>query len=132
MRILPLTLSVAAVAVSAVAASAEVRTRDDGKGHVGEVAGLADASDCQPFEFGGTVVKRDFANDALTLTGIVIEAADGTKEFFNITIPKDLNMALKGNVYVGLQQLTRLGRKATGRAFACGAAGRALMLDAIR
>jgi hypothetical protein len=119
-------------AVSAGAVSAEVRIHDDGKGQVIEVAGLADASDCHPFEFGGTIVKRDFADDALTLTGIVIEANDGTREFFNIEIPKSIDMALKGNVYVGLQRLTQIGRKANGRAFACGAAGRVQILDALK
>jgi hypothetical protein len=77
-------------------------------------------------------VKRDFAPDAVKLTGIVLEAPDGTREFINVSVPDDLNMALRGNVFRGLQALTRTGRKVSGRAFACGAAGRVQNLDAIR
>jgi hypothetical protein len=121
-----------ALALSITVATAEVRTREDAKGRTVEIIGLADPTDCHPLDFGGTIVKREFAPDALTLTGIVIEVSDGTREFINVEIPKELNMALRGNVYRGLQQLTRIGRKANGRAFACGVAGRVQTLDAIR
>ena len=129
MRTIALALLLATIAMSA---SAEVKTREDAKGRPLEVVGLADPTNCNPFDFDGTIVKRDFAPDAVKLIGIVVEASDGTREFINVSIPEDLNMALRGNVYRALQVLTRTGRRVSGRTFACGAAGRVQDLDAIR
>ena len=97
-----------------------------------DLAGLADSDGCQPFNFRGTVVQREFDKGAVTLTGIVIEDADGSRDFINVAIPDGLDMAVRGDVYRGLQILTRKGRKVSGRAFACGAAGRVQFLDSIR
>ena len=114
----------------ATSASAQVSTREIGQPL--EVAGLADPAGCHPFNFIGTIVKREFADDAVRLTEIVVETADCSREFINVSVPDDLNMALKGKVAHGLQVLSRTGRKVTGKAFACGAAGRVYYLDEIR
>jgi hypothetical protein len=98
-----------------------------------EVRGLAQDSSCHPFEFNGIVVKRSFGNDGLTLTGIVIEQSDGTRSFINVDpVSAYLGMALKYSLIQATQLLTRTGRKVKGRALACGAAGRVLMLDSIK
>ena len=129
MRAIQLIVLFASFATSTFAA---VTTREDANGEPIEVVGLADPTGCHPFDFAGTVVERAYAKDAVMLTGIVVEAADGSKQFINVSVPDDLDIALRGNVYHGLEVLTRTGRRVTGKAFACGAAGRVQHLDAIR
>ena len=66
------------------------------------------------------------------LRSFIIEADEGSRDYVNVGVPKDLNMALLGNVARGLQTLTRIGRHAFGRTYRCGAAGRILYLDEVR
>jgi hypothetical protein len=81
---------------------------------------------------GAWIVKRDFADDAIKLTGITVENSDGTRMFINVEIPSDLNMTTLRNVIDGLQRLTKVGRYAKGRIYACGAAGRFLTLHELK
>jgi hypothetical protein len=126
-------LALAIVAIQS-SAFAEPRTRENAKGITIEVLNInsAPGDPCNPGEFEGVIVKREFADDAVTLSGITVEHEDGTREIINVEVPSDMNMALRGRVFDGLQRLSKVGRHATGRLFYCGAAGRFLQLDAIR
>ena len=115
-------------------AHAELRINQDGKGQVISISGLYDSPEgCHTSQSNGMIVKREFKEDALTLSGIVLEASDGTRAFMNVDVETDkLNMAAKGNLLRGLQLLTFVGRKVSVTAYACGAAGRTFFLDAIK
>jgi hypothetical protein len=78
------------------------------------------------------VVKRQFADDAITVTGFVVEHSDGTREFVNVEVAEDLSMAARGAVITGLQRLLREGRIVHGVVILCGAAGRVEMLKEIK
>jgi hypothetical protein len=112
----------------------EPRTKQNSKGETIEVSNLEESPGhpCLPSTFAGRVVKRDFAEDAIKLTGITIENRDGTRIFINVEIPSNLSMATLGNVVDGLQRLTKVGRYAKGSVYACGMAGRVLTLDEIK
>jgi hypothetical protein len=114
---------------------AEPKTRINSQGAtIIEVYDLEEnpGESCHLAEFDGRIVKRDFGDDAVSLKGITVEHDDGTREFINVEIPEGLNMALLGSVVDGLQRLSKVGRRARGRYFYCGAAGRVSYLDAIR
>ena len=136
-----LILATGGVLLGILTASAdEIRTSEgivihtDESRHALEISGLAYAETaCHPFEFTGTIVERGFGSDELIVTSVVIEAPNGTREVYKLNaIPSDLSMSTTVWLYQGLQQLTTTGRKAKGRAVACGTAGRSLVLDTIR
>jgi hypothetical protein len=92
------------------------------------------SSDCSPGgSLTGKIVHREFAKDGLSVTGFVIEAADGTRTFVNVDV--DLNnsdQVTRSWVMKGLQTLLVEGRSTEIGFRACGAAGRVLELDAAR
>jgi hypothetical protein len=96
-----------------------------------ELSGLYADQSCSPIDVKGRVVKRDFAGDALTITGFIVERSDGTRQFINVSIPSDLGMAARSMVDDGLQRLLKKGRDVRARALACGAAGRVLTLERV-
>ena len=112
----------------------EPKTKENAKGITIEVSDLEQnpGDPCHLDTFAGRVVKRDFADDAVTLTRITVENSDGVRTGINVEIPPDMNMALRGRVFDGLQRLSKVGRYATGRIYYCGAAGRFLFLDEIK
>jgi hypothetical protein len=118
----------------ASASHAEMQISQDGRGQVVSISGLYDDPEgCHIFRTDGLIVKREFKDDALTLSGVVLEASDGARSIVNVDIePGKLGMAAKGNLMHGLQLLTAVGRKASVAAYACGAAGRVFFLDAIK
>jgi len=77
-------------------------------------------------------VQREFANDAVSLKGFVVERADGTRKFVNVDIPDDLSMMARDAVFDGLQRLLQQGRLVRADAVACGAGGRVLSLDHLK
>jgi hypothetical protein len=115
-------------------ALAEPKTRENSQGTTVEVYNLEESpgDPCHLSEFDGRIAKRDFEDDAISLKGITVEYHDGTREFINVEIPAGLNMAILGRVVNGLQRLSKEGRRAQGRYFYCGAAGRVRYLDEIR
>jgi len=136
-----LILAIGGVLLGVLSAGAnEIKTHEgivihtDESQHVIEISGLAYAeTDCHPFDFTGTIIKREFGVDALVVANVVIEAPNGTRDVYNLNaIPGDLPMSTTVWLYQGLQQLTTTGREAKGRAVTCGAAGRFVVLDTIR
>jgi hypothetical protein len=88
---------------------------------------------CHRDSLTGKSVKREFAADALRLTGFVIEKRDGSREHINISIDVDrMNMNQRGWVLAGLQSLLREGRSISAVIVRCGASGHVSMLDEIR
>jgi hypothetical protein len=117
-------------------AVAEPRTFENSKGYTLSITQL-DAGDvsndmCKRDTFSGKVVARSFNDVGIELTGFTVESPNGARDFVNVTIPKDLNMALLGHVTQGLQMLTKIGRHVSGQTFRCGAAGRVVYLDGIK
>jgi hypothetical protein len=108
------------------------QTKQNSKGITVEVSGIEQQYDCHPGTFDGLIVKREFGHDGVTLNDIVVQNVDGTRSFINVSIPDDMSMALRGGVVDGLQRLSKVGRRARGRIYYCGAAGRVLNLEAIR
>jgi hypothetical protein len=113
------------------ASSASVQYKEVG-GRTKELSGLFTDKDCQPAPIQGKVVKRDFAENGVSLSGFVLEEKDGSRTFVNVAIPDDLDMVDLGYVTQGLQTLIREGRNIHGMVRACGAAGRVLTLESVR
>src|SRR5271154_2914124 len=122
------TRSIACFALAMLAmlsdAFGEPQTKENSKGITVNVSGLQKNMDdsCHPGTFDGLVVKRSFADDAVTLTGITLEFSDGVRTFINVDTPPDMNMALRSRVFDGLQRLSNVGRHVMGQFYACGAA----------
>ena len=99
----------------------------------GELSNLSDRTDCAPKQvIRGKVIRREFAIDALTLTGVVIEQVDGSREFVNIDIPDGLSMAELDLAHHGLLTLLKQGRLVRATVRLCGAGGRVMELDAVK
>ena len=109
----------------------QVQFQQNRAGHATELSSLYSDQSCSPIDVKGRVVKRDFADDALTITGFIVERSEGTRQIVNVSIPSDLGMAARSVVYDGLQRLLKEGRDVRARALACGAAGRVLMLERV-
>jgi hypothetical protein len=120
-----------AIIVATSQALGDVRVKQAG-GHTILVSGLYNDSSCTLKKFEGRIIKREFNADAETLSGVVIEHRDGTRDFINVSIPTDLDMATRSAVYDGLQRLTKIGRTVRGQMLACGAAGRVENVETIQ
>lgn len=120
--------------LAATAAQAEPRYEQNDKGQIISIVGLSDVHEgCHPAEISGVVVKREFAKDEITLSGVVVELPHGTRCFINVVaVPERLPMAQRSNLIAGLQILTKVGRAVSMLVDSCGAAGRTLLLDAIK
>ena len=83
---------------------------------------------CQPeihfIDFDGTVVKVDFADDGLTIKGIVLESEDGSRRYMNVDPVGFVNMVDSEWVTSGMHTLMHSNTHVLVSARACGAAGR--------
>lgn len=86
----------------------------------------------QGIPFSGTVVKREFDVDAVSVNGFVVEFQDGSRWGVNVEIPKGLSMTPRDIVSNGLQRLLREGRVVKGTVSRCGVAGHVLILQSVR
>jgi len=103
------------------------------KGEIIELTGLSNEPDCRPeAPVDGKVIKRQFADNGVVVTGFVLENTDGTREFVNVEVSEDLSMAARRIVIRGLQRLVGEGRTVHGRVKLCGAAGRVEVLEEIK
>lgn len=95
---------------------------------------LSDEEGCFPTRLTGRVVKRAFAKDEIMLKSVTIEQPSGERLLINIDGDKieRSDMASRTNAVRALQIMLREGSRVNLGAFACGAAGRVLMLDSIR
>jgi hypothetical protein len=134
MKSVMITLFVFSAALFPGGATADPQTRENAKGITIEVSGIGQNPEeaCQTGHFRGRIVKQDFAEDSVTLTAITVEDSDGLRQFINVEIPTDMTSALRGRVFNGLQRLSKVGRRASGQVYYCGAAGRFAYLNEIR
>jgi hypothetical protein len=88
---------------------------------------------CSAEKTTGRIAKREFAKDGLSLSGVVIEEADGSREYVNVGVELDKADAVtKSWMMRGLHTLLAEGRSVDADIVACGASGRMKMLNAIR
>ena len=124
-----------AVALFAIQSSAfgEPQVKQDSKGIPIEVSNLDQGGNvsCQRTEFLGQVAARDFAKNAMDLTGITLEDADGVRTFINVEVWPNLRGAFGANLASALQKLSKVGRNVAVQAYVCGT-GRVIVLDEIR
>ena len=113
-------------------AFSNVQIRQDAMHQTIGISGLsAYQAECGLMKFVGRVAKRMFADDALTITGFIIEHIDGTRTFINVDIPDSQDRFTRGAVFDGLQRLLREGRGVIGRVQVCGS-GPVLTLEQIQ
>lgn len=97
------------------------------------LSNLSSDRDCTNGQEAGKIIKREFSKDGLKMTGIVLEEPDGSRGFVNIDVSLDkLDNATRSWVVKGLQTLLAEGRSVKLSVKLCGAAGRVMMIDAIR
>ena len=88
------------------------------------------------FSLAGKIAKVNFDNQGLIVQNFVLEEDNGERSLINVDpISIDdpgMNMVSLGWIVQGLQTLLRPNLYIQGSAFACGAAGRVLLLDAIQ
>jgi len=102
------------------------------EGEIIELTGLYNEPECRLEALvDGKVIKRQFADNGVVVTGFVLENTDGTREFVNVQISEDLSMAARRIVIPGLQRLVREGRNVHGRVHVCGS-GRLEFLKEIK
>jgi hypothetical protein len=112
-------------------ATAEAHFKQNKLNHTVEKSGLYEDPTCSRQVVSGTVVKREFSNDAITVTGFIFERVDGTRQLVNVDVPSGLNRVSQEIVDDGLQRLLRVGRVIHGRALQCGVSGRIFVLEQI-
>jgi hypothetical protein len=106
---------------------------DQKQTRVVQMSSLSPGSDCHPAQLAGRVIKREFDNSALIVTGVVIEKRDGSREFVAIDLElENASMADREWLITGLQTLLREGKQVSLGVKLCGAASRAVVLDSIR
>jgi hypothetical protein len=121
-------------AASIMPASAEPRyTLNKAQTRVVALSGLSSGIDCHPFTDSGRVTEQSY--DGPRVIGFTVAEKDGSRSYINVD-PIDLNSA--GSMLAvswindGLQKMLRKGKTVAIRVFACGAAGRVLVLDSVR
>lgn len=128
-----MTVIAVALALSGAAWAADPEVRFNGTTPIAATS-LADADGCFPARLAGRVVKRTFAKDEIMLAGVTIEQPSGERTYINIDGDKidRSSMAARANAVRALQIMLREGARVQLGVFACGAAGRVMMLDSIR
>jgi hypothetical protein len=83
---------------AAGAAQRHVSIKQSDQGQVLELSNIVfdPDSSCVPFDDFGVVVKRNFADDAVSLKEIVIERDDGTRSLINVKSPVGLTVIEQG------------------------------------
>ena len=122
-----------AMLASGMAGAAPLETKFAGTTPIA-ISGLSDQGTCFPAKISGKVAKRVFDNSGVKLTAVVIEERSGERSDINIDAEKigAASAVDASNAFRGLQIILREGNRVSGQVFACGAAGRVLMLDTIR
>lgn len=134
MRAFLVSLALLAVGASPTIAGPSYRL-DAGRERVAEVSGLEDGSECvrAPRPLVGRIVRRSFDREGVLLAGVVVEDPTGQRTALNVAIgERDLSMVDRGYIVSGLQGLSKVGSPVRVLYTLCGAAGRVMMIDAIR
>ena len=127
-----LVLVAAVVAMSGAQAEPTFQL-DASSARVVSLSNLYDDPTCTPRRMRGKVVKRQFDDGAILVTGFVMENPDGSRDFVNVGVDtKNLSMNARGWIARGLQTLLAEGHVVDAVVKLCGAAGHILDLDAVR
>lgn len=129
MRLITIT---AAVALSGAAWAADPDVRFKGTTPIA-ATNLSDENGCHPTALIGRVIKRTFGADEIMMKSVTIEELNGERLLINVDDDKidRASMAARANAVRALQIMLREGSRVNLGVYACGAAGRVLMLDSI-
>lgn len=128
-----MTAVAAALVLSGVAWAADPEVRFNGTTPIA-ATNLSDENGCVPTGLTGRVVKRVFAADEIMVKSVTIEQPSGERILINVDDDK-INLAktaARADAVRALQIMLREGSRASFGVYACGVAGRVLMLDSIR
>ena len=92
-----------------------------------------DVTECWPQAIEGKIARREFADDGMTIIGVILESDDGQRKYINVDpIEKGkISRADLSWIISGLQKLTKEGRKIHGSVMLCGASGSLEYLDSL-
>jgi len=126
-----LCLITALVAAGIGIAQAEPAFQFDPAGNrVVSISNLSNDSTCDPRPFRGTVAKRQFDDDRVTVAGFILEFPDGSRQFIGIDLDtQGLTLNASGWVIRGLQTLLTQGDLVDVTVKSCD--GYLAMLDAV-
>ena len=126
-----LCLITALVAAGVVIAQAEPAFQfNSDSNRVVSISNLYKASMCDPRPFRGTVAKRQFDDDRVTVAGFILEVPDGSRHFIGIDLDtQGLTLNASGWVIRGLQTLLTQGNAVEVTVKSCD--GYFVMLDAV-
>jgi hypothetical protein len=97
------------------------------------VSNLYNDLTCAPRQFRGTVVKRQFEDDRVSVAGFVLELPDGSRDFINVDVDHTgLTLNASGWIIRGLQTLLAQGHVVDVTVKSCSVAGYTVSLDAVR
>jgi hypothetical protein len=97
------------------------------------ISNLYNDPTCDPRQFRGKVVKRQFEEDQVTVEGFVLEHPDGSRDFIGVNLDgKGLSLNTSGWIIRGLQTLLAEGHVVDVTVKFCGVSGHFVMLDAVR
>jgi len=126
-----LCLIIALIAAGVGIAQAEPAFQFDPAGNrVVSISNLSKGSACDPRPFRGTVAKRQFDDDRVTVAGFILEFPDGSRQFIGIDLNTEgLTLNASGWVIRGLQTLLTQGDVVDVTVKSCD--GYLAMLDAV-
>ncbi|GHE69966.1 hypothetical protein GCM10019059_32150 [Camelimonas fluminis] len=128
-----LAIGVGMALAAAAPALAEIKVDFSGKTPVA-ASGLSSQGTCIPVSLKGKVATRTFDKGGVAMQSVVIEERSGGRHFLNVDTAEiaEASMADRSNANRALQILLKDGANVRVKAFACGAAGRVLMLESVR
>lgn len=97
------------------------------------VSGLSERNGCYPHRMAGRVAARKFDESGVVLQSVTIEDGTGERTFINVdtNVIAQANAADRTNALRGLQIVLREGARVRLDVYACGAAGRVIMLESV-
>ena len=118
---------------SSMAQAAEIKVTYAGSSPIA-ISGLVEQDGCHPDTIVGKVVKRTFDDGGILLQTAIIEQRSGERSLVNIDDAKikEAGVPVSTSVVPALQVILREGKQVRMDIFACGAAGRVLVLNSVR
>lgn len=125
-----LAIIVLGLGLASPALAIQPQTKFAGKTPVA-VSGLAERNDCYPHKLAGKVAARKFDESGIVLQSVTIEDSSGERTFINIDtdVIAQASAVVRANALRGLQVVLREGARVRLGLYACGAAGRVVMLE---
>lgn len=126
-------IAILAFAASSMAQAEEIKVTYAGSSPIA-ITGLVDQDGCHPDTIVGKVVKRTFNDGGILPQTAIVEQRSGERSLVNIddTRISEAGVPVSTSVVPALQVLLREGGQVRMEVFACGAAGRVLVLNSVR